>query len=98
MSHRSALYSFSLVASFTSCGRFSRRFSVAWLAAEGFAIWKSSVLLDHLMCAQQQRRRNREAEFLRRLEVDDQVDLRGALDRQLAGARPLQNAIQKSGR
>jgi hypothetical protein len=46
--------------------------------------------LDHLIRAQQQRLRECEAERLGRLEIDDQLELRGLLDRRartIAGAR-----------
>jgi hypothetical protein len=45
--------------------------------------------LDDLIRPQQQRRRDREAERLGRLEVDDQLELRWLLDGQAAGLAPL---------
>ncbi len=41
--------------------------------------------LDHLVRPRQQRRRDRQAEGLRGLEVDDQLELGGLLDREVAG-------------
>src|SRR5713101_7599981 len=48
--------------------------------------WKS---LDDLIRPQQQRRRDREAEGLRGLEVDHQLELRRRLDREIARAGTL---------
>ena len=45
--------------------------------------------LDHLVRARQQRRRDGEAERLRRLEVDHQLELRRLLDGRSAGLAPL---------
>ena len=44
--------------------------------------------LDHLIRPQQQRRRDRQAEGLGGLEVDDQLELRGLLDREARRASP----------
>src|SRR5262252_8449753 len=50
-------------------------------------------LLNHLIRSCQQRRRNRQAKRLGRLEVDDQVELRRLLDRQIGGLGPLQDFV-----
>ena len=42
-------------------------------------------LLDHLIRPCQERRRDRQAEGLRSFEVDDELELRGLLDRKIAG-------------
>jgi hypothetical protein len=46
-------------------------------------------LLDHLIRTRQQRRRDRQAECLGGLEVDDEVELGGLLDGMSAGLAPL---------
>jgi hypothetical protein len=43
------------------------------------------VLLDHLIRPRQQRRRDREAEGLGGLEIDDEFERRGLLDREVGG-------------
>src|SRR6266545_8225932 len=49
--------------------------------------------LDDLVRPSQQRRQDRQAEGLRRLEVDDQLELRGLLDRQVAGSGTFQDLV-----
>ena len=44
--------------------------------------------LDHLVRPQQQRRRDRQAERLGGLEVDDQLELGGLLDGEVGGFAP----------
>jgi len=44
--------------------------------------------LDHVVGAQQERSREGQAEGLRGLEVDDQLELGGLLDRQIGGLAP----------
>ena len=53
---------------------------------------------DHLIGAQQDRRRDRQAEGLGGLEVDDQLELRGLLDRKLAGLGAPEDLVHKSPR
>jgi len=48
---------------------------------------------DDLIRRQEERRRDREAEGLRGLEVDDQVKLRRLLDGQVGGFSAFENAI-----
>ena len=54
-------------------------------------------LLDYLVRTQQQRVRDREAERLRRREIDDQLELRGLLDGEIGGLRAFENLIYVSG-
>src|SRR5215510_955311 len=42
-----------------------------------------ATLFDHLVCAQQERLRDREADFFRGLEIEDELEFRGLLDRQI---------------
>src|SRR6266478_7186537 len=49
--------------------------------------------IDHLIRPLQERRREREAEGLGGLEVDDQLELRRPLDGQVAGLRTLANLV-----
>jgi hypothetical protein len=44
-----------------------------------------AVSFDHLVCAEEDRGRDRDAEPARRLEIDDQSEPRRQLDRQIAG-------------
>jgi hypothetical protein len=50
-------------------------------------------LLDHLVRPEKEERGNRDPEGLRRLEVDDQLELRGLLHGQVGRVGPLQDAI-----
>jgi len=47
----------------------------------------ASLLLDNLVSPQQERRRDRQAEGFRRLEVDDELELRRLLDGQIGWPR-----------
>src|SRR5215813_4039839 len=47
--------------------------------------WSSTALLDDLVRTAQHRLRDRQAKGLRRLEVDDQLELGGLLDWQISG-------------
>src|SRR5260370_1239112 len=49
--------------------------------------------IDHLIRPLQQRRRDRQAEGLRGLEVDDQLELRGLLDREVGGLGAPENLV-----
>src|SRR5580704_14499229 len=53
-------------------------------------------LLDHLIRPLQERRRDREAEGLGGLEVDDELELGGLLDGKVAGFRALEDAVDVS--
>ena len=54
------------------------------------------LLFDHLIRPRQQRRRDREAEGLGGLEVDDQLELRGLFDRKIGRAWPLGGACRRT--
>ena len=56
---------------------------------EELATWVEHGLFDQLVCAQQQRLRNRQPEGLRGFQVDDQLELGGLLDREVGGAGAL---------
>src|SRR5215475_7222119 len=61
-------------------------------------LWnRSGRSLDHLICAQQQRRRNGEAERACCLEVDRQLELRGLLHGKIAGLGSFQNLVDIPG-
>jgi len=51
--------------------------------------WRRS--FDHLVGAAEQRKRHRQTESIRGLEIDDQLDFRGLHDRQLGGLLALEN-------
>src|SRR5262245_65395173 len=52
-------------------------------------------LLDHLIRPRQERRRDREPERLRGLEVDDEFELRRLFDRQECGTCPPENLVHE---
>src|SRR5215470_12505199 len=58
---------------------------------------ETSNLLDHLISARQQRRHDCQAERLRRLEVDDQFELRRLLDGKIGGPGALEDSIYVRG-
>jgi hypothetical protein len=70
------------------CGESSRRRLIAGVGRVGRAR-----LLDHAVSPQQHRLRDGEAERLRRLEVDDQFELRGLLDGKVAGLGAFENLV-----
>src|SRR5262245_23150956 len=55
-------------------------------------------LLDHLVGALKERRRDGEAKCLSRLEVDNQLELRGLFDGQVAGLGTIENLVDVGGR
>src|ERR1043166_4285981 len=57
----------------------------------------SALSLDHLVRLEEQRRRHREAKGLGGLEVDDQLELRGLLYRQVGGLGAFQDLIHVVG-
>jgi len=63
---------------------------VKWCAGSIAAGKRDGSLLDQLIRPPQHRRGNGQAEGLRGLEVDDQVELRGLLHGELGGLRALQ--------
>src|SRR5207245_7615768 len=54
-------------------------------------------LLDHVVCAQQQRLRDRESERYRGLEVDHELELGGLFDWQITGFCALENLVHVAG-
>src|SRR5262245_40523279 len=54
--------------------------------------------LNHTVCSPQQRRRNRQSDRLRRLQIDDQIELGGLLDGQVARIGALQDLVHIRGR
>ena len=54
-------------------------------------------LLDHLVRSLEKRLRDGEAECLRRLEIDDQLEFRGLLDRQIGRLGALQDFVDLGG-
>ena len=56
------------------------------------------VSLNYLIRSLQERRRNRQAEGLGRLQVDHEVELRGLLDGEVSGLGPLEDPIDVGGR
>jgi hypothetical protein len=59
---------------------------------------KTVFLLDDLVGGHLHDQRHREAERLRRFEIDDEFDLRGLLHRKLGGLLTLEDAIDIEGR
>jgi hypothetical protein len=51
---------------------------------------------DHAIGADEHRPRDRHAERLRRLQVDDELELRGLLDGKLCGPGALQDLVDES--
>jgi len=54
-------------------------------------------LLNHLVVPQQRRLRDRQAEGFGGFEVDDQIELRGLLDRDVCRFGPFQNLVHLTG-
>ena len=52
---------------------------------------------DHLVGAQQERFRDRQAERLGGREIDDELEFGRLLDRDIAGLRPAQNLVDQLG-
>src|SRR6266851_1189428 len=74
--------------------RFASRPRVRQIPSASIA-WSS--LLDHLIRPQQERLGDREAEGLGGLEVDDQLERRRLLDRQVARLRTLEDLVDVGG-
>ena len=56
-----------------------------------------SLLFDHFIRSRQHIRRNRQADLLCRFEIDDELELRRLLDRQVGGLCAFQNLVDISG-
>ena len=57
----------------------------------------TGVSLDHLIRPQQERLGDRQAKGFGRLEVDDQFERGGSLERQVSRFRALENLVDKDG-
>src|SRR5947209_14304911 len=55
-------------------------------------------LSDQLICPKQERLRDRQPEGLGGLEVDDELELAGLLDRQVGGLRALEDLVHEGSR
>src|SRR5215471_1178702 len=55
--------------------------------------WWCRALVNHLVCLQQQRMRHFQPQRLSGLAVNDQIELRGALHRQISGLGALEEAV-----
>src|SRR5262249_19429249 len=62
------------------------------------AAWSTMASLNDLICAGEQRRRDRQPQRLGRLEVDDELEVGGLLDRQVAGLGALEDLVDVAGR
>src|SRR5258708_13769836 len=60
-----------------------------WTHAPQQTAWS----LDHLVGTREQRRRHSETERLRGCKIDDEIEFRGLLDRDVGRLRPAQNLI-----
>src|SRR6266536_794345 len=74
-----------------------RSLTVACAMAPDPPIPESTALFDHLIGPPEQRRRDRKAEGLGGFEVDDQLELRGLLDRQVTRLGALENFLDVDG-
>src|SRR6266511_618257 len=54
---------------------------------------KRATLLNNLVCSQEQRLRNRQAERFGGLEVDDWLEPGGLLDREVSGFHPVEDSL-----
>ena len=54
-------------------------------------------LFDHPISSRQHIRRNRQADLLRRLQVDDELELCRLLDRKISGLGAFENLVDKNG-
>src|SRR5882724_10489081 len=66
-----------------------------WLVTDALA--RAHVLLQDLVRPQPEGGRDREAERLRGLEIDHQLELGGLLDRQVGGPRALEDLVHEGG-
>src|SRR5215831_17247990 len=66
------------------CGpKIGSKFYCRFVPRAGSCTAANSVLLNHLVCTTEQRKRKRDAERPSSLEIDDQLDLGDLLDRQV---------------
>ena len=59
----------------------------------GIAAWS----LDHLICSEQHRLRNRQADLFRGFEIDDELKLGRLLDRKVGGFRTFEDLVNING-
>src|SRR4030095_6503376 len=65
--------------------------------SKGLAAWVAHALLDYVVRPLQQRLRNRQPERLGGLQIDDQLELGGLLNRKIGGLSALQDLVHVDG-
>src|SRR5258705_3612922 len=75
----------------------TRRIACRWNGRRPEGVCSLPWSLNHFIRASEQRLRNGQPEHLRRLEIDDELVLRGLLDGQIRGLGPFQYLVHVSG-